>query len=158
MHKSKGNAIWFDEARRADGRRRDALAVLRRQPDANLNFGYQRGDEVRRRFILPLWNSYSFFVTYARARRLRPDATRRRVPLAERTLLDRWIISRLNQLIAEVRDRARRLRRRDAAATSHRALRRRRALELVHPPQPPPLLEERDDRDKAAAYQTLYEC
>jgi isoleucyl-tRNA synthetase len=33
--------------------------------DQNLLFGYSRADEIRRRFIIPLWNVYAFFVSYA---------------------------------------------------------------------------------------------
>ena len=53
MHKSKGNAIWFDEAAEEIGV--DAMRWLfsRANPDANLNFGYHIADEVRRRFICP---------------------------------------------------------------------------------------------------------
>jgi isoleucyl-tRNA synthetase len=35
------------------------------KPENNLLFGYQRADEVRRQFLIPLWNMYHFFVTYA---------------------------------------------------------------------------------------------
>ncbi len=35
------------------------------KPEQNLLFGYHVGDETRRRFLIPLWNVYSFFVTYA---------------------------------------------------------------------------------------------
>ena len=74
MHKSKGNAIWFDEAAESDGRRRHALALSARvNPSTTSTSATTWRDEVRRRFILPLWNSYAFFATYARAGRLRPD-------------------------------------------------------------------------------------
>jgi isoleucyl-tRNA synthetase len=103
MHKSKGNAIWFDEAAEEIGV--DAMRWLfsRANPDANLNFGYHNTDDVRRRFILPLWNSYAFFATYAALDRFDPNAPENQIPLSERSILDRWIISRLHQLIAEVR-------------------------------------------------------
>ena len=68
---------------------------------SNLNFGYGPAEEVKRR-LLVLWNVYSFFVTYARLDELRPEATGV-PPLAERSLLDRWIISRLNSVVGEVR-------------------------------------------------------
>jgi len=29
-------------------------------------FGYHTMDDVRRRFLIPLWNVYSFFVMYAK--------------------------------------------------------------------------------------------
>jgi isoleucyl-tRNA synthetase len=56
-------------------------------------------DEVVRRFLLTLWNVYSFFVTYARIDGHRPGA-RPQVPLAERPELDRWLLSRLSHLVA----------------------------------------------------------
>ena len=145
MHKSKGNAIWFDDAAEDDRRRRRCAGSSRRSTRAhNLNFGYDVADEVRRRFILPLWNSYAFFVTYARLDGFDPTDPANQVPLAERTLLDRWIISRLQpassarcaHALDDYDPRPRR--------AGDRALRRRGAFELVHPAQPPPLLEERE--------------
>jgi isoleucyl-tRNA synthetase len=56
-------------------------------------------DEVVRRFLLTLWNVYSFFVTYARIDGYEPGA-RPEVPLAERPVLDRWLLSRLSNLVA----------------------------------------------------------
>ena len=83
MHKSKGNAIWFDEAAEGDRGRRDALALLavptRRQPQFRLS---QSLDDVRRRFILPLWNSYSLL------RHLRSPRSLRSRLLAEKQ--SRW--------------------------------------------------------------------
>ena len=65
MHKSWGNAIEFNEAADQIGRGRDALAVLRPETGKRPAFWLRRGDVVRRQFLLPLWNVYSFFVTYA---------------------------------------------------------------------------------------------
>ena len=56
--------------------------------------------EVTRRFLLTLWNVYSFFVTYANIDNFAPDAEI--VPVAQ-SQLDRWINSELNQLIVDVR-------------------------------------------------------
>ena len=55
-------------------------------------------DEVVRR-LLTLWNVYSFFVTYARLDGFQPGADPR-VPVAERPVLDRWLLSRLSHLVA----------------------------------------------------------
>jgi isoleucyl-tRNA synthetase len=101
MHKSKGNAIWFDEA--ADEIGVDTMRWLFAtvNPSVNLNFGPHIADDVRRRFILPLWNSYSFFVTYAKIDGWQPASIPS--PLGDRSLLDRWIISRANQMIDDVR-------------------------------------------------------
>ena len=65
MHKSKGNAIWFDDAAEEMGVDVMRWLYTRQNPSSNLNFGYGIGDEIRRRHIIPLWNVYSFFVTYA---------------------------------------------------------------------------------------------
>ncbi len=66
---------------------------------------YRMGDkplqEVVRQFLLTLWNVYSFFVTYARIDGFEPGA-REQVPLGERPVLDRWLISRLNGLATTV--------------------------------------------------------
>jgi isoleucyl-tRNA synthetase len=66
---------------------------------------YRTGDrplqEVVRQFLLTLWNVYSFSVTYARIDGFRPGA-REQVPLGERPVLDRWLISRLNGVAATV--------------------------------------------------------
>jgi isoleucyl-tRNA synthetase len=156
MHKSKGNAIWFDEAAEEIGV--DAMRWLfsRANPDANLNFGYHITDEVRRRFILPFWNSYAFFATYASLDRFDPRAPQNQVPIAERTVLDRWIISRLHQLVAEVRGAlddyapdhaARAIERFTVDELSNWYIRRNRRR----------FWKSENDADKAAAYQTLYE-
>jgi len=55
--------------------------------------------EAQRRFIRTLWNTYSFFVTYANIDKFNPRAAGN---LPERADLDRWILSELNQLIADV--------------------------------------------------------
>ncbi len=100
MHKSAGNAIWFEDA--AENMGVDAMrwTFARHTPENNINFGYATADEVRRRFIIPLWNVYSFFVTYANIDRFDPSV---KAPAAsERPDLDRWILSELHQLIADV--------------------------------------------------------
>ena len=93
MHKSWGNAIEFNEA--AD---RAGVDVMRwtycaQNPAANLNFGYHVLDEVRRRFLIPLWNVYAFFVTYANLEAFDlAGGLRAEPPLA---VIDRWLLSRL---------------------------------------------------------------
>jgi isoleucyl-tRNA synthetase len=101
MHKSKGNSIPFDEA--ADRIGADVMRWMfaATNPSTNLNFGYGPAHEVVRRFFLPLWNTYGFFVTYARLDGWTPDRTD--APAGAHTLLDRWILSRLDGLIGEVR-------------------------------------------------------
>ncbi|MHB8169194.1 MAG: isoleucine--tRNA ligase [Thermoleophilia bacterium] len=58
-------------------------------------------DEVVRKFLLTLWNTYSFFVVYASIDAFNPGD--HELPVAARPLLDRWIIARLHRLTGQVR-------------------------------------------------------
>ena len=97
MHKSAGNAIEFNEA--ADKMGVDVMRWLYcdHKPEKDLLFGYHRADEVRRQFLIPLWNVYSFLVTYARIDGWQPGKP---APKG-RSLLDRWILARLNEVTRE---------------------------------------------------------
>jgi isoleucyl-tRNA synthetase len=102
MHKSKGNSIPFDEAAEHIGADVMRWMYAAANPATNLRFGYGPGHEVVRRFFLPLWNAYGFFATYARLDGWSPA----RVEGVEdaRSLLDRWILSRLDALVGACRD------------------------------------------------------
>ncbi len=107
MHKSWGNAIEFNEA--ADKMGVDVMRWLycAHKPENELLFGYTRGDDVRRRFIIPLWNVYSFLATYARldgwepTHPFDPNTPESSTPTSA-NLLDRWILARLNQTVPRV--------------------------------------------------------
>ncbi len=101
MHKSWGNAIEFNEA--ADQMGVDVMRWLycAHKPENNLLFGYGRADEVRRQFLIPLWNVYSFFVTYATI----DQWTGVSLDAVQLSLLDRWVLARLNQVVARVTNR-----------------------------------------------------
>ncbi len=71
--------------------------VVRAEP---MRFSERGVREVVRSVLLPLWNSYSFFATYAVADGWAPPA--QSSPVAERALLDRWLVSMTQSLIAEV--------------------------------------------------------
>ncbi len=110
MHKSWGNAIEFNEA--ADKMGVDTMRWLycAHKPENNLLFGYNRAEETRRRFIIPLWNVYSFFATYASldgwtptADDFDPATPEGATPQSDNPL-DRWILARLNQVVARVTD------------------------------------------------------
>ena len=53
---------------------------------------------VLRQILIPLWNAYSFFVTYARIYKFKPKGIKTMLEFT----LDAWIISRLQTLIKEV--------------------------------------------------------
>jgi len=100
MHKSWGNAIEFNEA--ADTMGVDVMRWMycAHKPETNLLFGYHRADETRRRFLLPLWNVYSFFVTYANLDGWEPGPQSADLLASQlANPLDRWILARLNQVI-----------------------------------------------------------
>ncbi|UCC62629.1 MAG: isoleucine--tRNA ligase [Anaerolineae bacterium] len=110
MHKSWGNAIWFDDAAEQMGVDVMRWMFCAHKPENNLLFGYHGADEVRRRFHIPLWNVYSFFVTYANLDGWRParlELWRSGVQppeLATLQPLDKWILSRLQWLVETLAD------------------------------------------------------
>lgn len=59
-------------------------------------FSEKRIAEIYRRQIMTLWNSFVFFETYC------SDKTREKINLKKLTLLDKWILSRLNNLNKEL--------------------------------------------------------
>ena len=96
MHKSWGNAIWFDDAAEKMG-----VDVMRwmyslQNPEQNLLFGYSNGDEVRKKLI-QLWNSYTFFATYASVDGFDPNINN--IQYKNLGIMDKWIISKLNVFI-----------------------------------------------------------
>ncbi|HEY7294359.1 MAG TPA: DUF5915 domain-containing protein, partial [Dehalococcoidia bacterium] len=110
----------------------------------------QVGESVRR-FLLTLWNTYSFFVTYANLDGWTPTA-----PSGERSELDRWVLSELNLTVERVT----------------------REFDLYNPTEAGREIQEfvedlsnwyvrrsrrrfwksESDQDKLAAYSTLYTC
>lgn len=76
--------------------------VLRAEP---LRFSQDGVKNVVRTVLLPLWNTYSFFATYAEADHITIDDLNAAPPIGERPELDRWIISVLQTLISEVNER-----------------------------------------------------
>jgi isoleucyl-tRNA synthetase len=107
MHKGWGNAIEFNEG--ADKMGVDVMRWLyvTQKPESDMLFGYCRGDETRRQFLIPLWNAYSFFVTYANLDNwapvgaFDPDYPEGATPKSE-NLLDRWVLAQLNHLVETV--------------------------------------------------------
>ncbi len=96
MHKTKGNYVPFDEAAEKMGVDVMRWVYLSSNPYENIKFGYGMGDLVRRRFLLPLWNVYSFFVTYA----LLDNWDVKEVKSSH--ILDEWVLARLNQTVKDV--------------------------------------------------------
>ncbi|HLP74884.1 MAG TPA: isoleucine--tRNA ligase [Bacteroidales bacterium] len=125
------------------------------QPWDNLKFDMSGLDEVKRKFFGTLYNTYSFFSLYANVDNFRYKESE--IPVSERPEIDRWIISLLNSLIREVKgsyedyDLTRAGRAIQDFVTENLSnwyvrLNRKRYWGGEY------------DKDKVAAYQTLYTC
>lgn len=67
-------------------------------PGQERRFSVDLVGEVVRNFTLTLWNTYSFFVTYANLDGWKPDGNLK----PEYSPLDRWLLSALNTLVRDV--------------------------------------------------------
>jgi len=95
MHKSKGNAIWFDEAVEKIGADVMRFMYSRQNPAYDLKFGYGLAEEIKRK-LLTLYNVFTFFNTYVDKK----DFPQKEIK--SENILDKWIISRFNNLIKKV--------------------------------------------------------
>ena len=110
MSKRLGNAV--DPFYALDKYGADALRwymLTNAEPWDNLKFDENGVDEVRRKFFGTLYNTYSFFALYANIEGWTPDqvggddSRHARLDRASRPEIDRWITSKLNTLIREVK-------------------------------------------------------
>ena len=117
MHGSWGNAIDAGDAFRRMGADVMRWQYSQQPPSQNLLFGFGPGVQIQRK-LLTLWNSVSFLASYANTSGFTPDPARLDAgpgdlaaasPLAEPgaepepdlQLLDRWLLARTAQLIAD---------------------------------------------------------
>ena len=101
MSKRLGNAV--DPFEVLDSYGADATRwymITNSQPWDNLKFDRDGVDEVRRKFFGTLYNTYSFFALYANVDGF--TGREAEVPVARRPEIDRWIVSLLNTLVADV--------------------------------------------------------
>ena len=99
MHKSWGNAIWFDEAAEKMGVDVMRWMYARQNLENNLLFGYGPADDVRKKLIT-FWNVYSFFATYAAVDNFVPE-TDGNLDEDSLTILDKWILAKMHLLIRD---------------------------------------------------------
>jgi len=98
MSKSKGNIVDPWSVLNANGADAFRWYLYTASPPGNSRrFSVDLVGEVIRNFMLPLWNTYSFFVTYAKLAQWKPSAD-----VGTLTALDRWILSELHALVANV--------------------------------------------------------
>lgn len=67
----------------------------------DVRFSEDHVDEILKKFTLTLWNTYSFFLTYASIDKFNPNDVLNMEP-TESHELDLWIVSELHKLITEV--------------------------------------------------------
>ncbi|MEJ5964416.1 isoleucine--tRNA ligase [Pedobacter immunditicola] len=125
-------------------------------PWDNLKFNMDGLDEVRRKFFGTLYNTYAFFALYANIDQFSIDAANE-TPVTERSELDRWILSLLQNLISEV----------DESYNTYEPTKAARAIQTFvdeHLSNWYIRLSRRRfwkgemTADKKAAYETLYTC
>ena len=103
MSKRLGNAV--DPFKALDSYGPDALRwymLTNAQPWDNLKFDEAGVEEVRRKFFGTIYNSYSVFALYANIDSFDPAVPA--LPVSGRPMFDRWLVSRLNTLVAAVRN------------------------------------------------------
>jgi len=155
MSKSRGNIIkpWdILDKQGADALRWYMFTSV--SPWLPKNFSIKGVDEVVRKFLLTLWNTYSFFVIYANIDNFNP--LNYDIPVKERYEIDRWIISELNITVKNVNELLDNFNVTDSGRMiqdfvdnlSNWYVRRSRRR----------FWKSEEDKDKISAYKTLYEC
>jgi len=150
MHKSKGNAIWFDEAVEKMGADVMRWMFLSQSPVYTLRFGYTRAKELRSKFNT-WWNSLSFLTSYAEIDDWQPEESEK---LNSKVQLDQWLIARLKQLNITVEESMKELRPEKAVKEFDRFLNNlsnwyiRRSRRRFW--------KSENDKDKESAFNTLY--
>jgi isoleucyl-tRNA synthetase len=153
MSKSKGNVV--DPWAVVNSHGADALRwymLVSAPGEDNHRFVTKMLAETERKFLLTLWNTYSFFTLYANIDRFVPQPQALLCP----SLLDDWIISELNRLIVEATKALDNYNPSSAARKienfvddlSNWYVRRSRRR----------FWKSESDADKLAAYTTLYNC
>ena len=103
MSKSKGNAVDPFEALQTYGA--DAIRwyfYTSAAPWLPKRFSGSAVQEGQRKFMGTLWNTYAFFVLYANIDNF--DATKYQLEYEKLSVMDKWLLSRLNSVVGEVDD------------------------------------------------------
>ncbi len=153
FHKTGTNLLDLGESCEQVGADVIRWLYARQNPQEDVYWGSAPTDDIKRR-LLTLWNTYSFFVTYANLDAFDPNAPA--VPVADRALIDRWLLSSLARLVRDCRVALDRF---DSATAANKMeafwedlstwyVRRNRRR----------FWQAASEADSAAAYQTLYEA
>lgn len=104
MSKSKGNVVnpWsvMDEVG-ADAARWYFYSAT--TPGPSFRFSSNLVKDVTKRFMLILWNSYNYFVTYANLNGWKPGIVDGKLQMVDSdNVLDKWVVTRLQELVNQV--------------------------------------------------------
>ncbi len=97
MHKSLGNAIWFDDAVEKIGADPMRWLYISQNPHQNLRFGFKVGAEVQRRLNV-IYNLTEYVRTYLELNDFKKPA----VPKKLDSVLNRWFVSRVEHVKSKV--------------------------------------------------------
>ena len=98
MSKRLGNAVDpFETLEKYGADATRWYMISNAQPWDNLKFNLEGISEVQRKFFGTLYNTYSFFALYSNIDGF--TFAEAEIPVADRTELDRWILSELNSLV-----------------------------------------------------------
>ena len=98
VSKTKGNYIPFDEAADKVGTDIIRWNFATASMGGNMRFSYTILEDVRRKFYLPLWNTYNYFVTYAKLH----DWDYAKFDQSKLSSeMDKWILAKLKVLFVE---------------------------------------------------------
>ncbi len=103
MSKSKGNAVDPFDALKTYGA--DAIRwyfYINSAPWLPNRFHGKAVQEGQRKFMGTLWNTYAFFVLYANIDQF--DATKYTLDYESLSIMDKWLLSKLNTVVGEVDD------------------------------------------------------
>jgi isoleucyl-tRNA synthetase len=102
MHGSWGNMIRAEDAFEQMGADVMRWQYCAQPPDRNLLFGFGPAHEIKRR-LLTFWNSVKFLVDYGIIEGFEPSWPELE-PAGDLKPLDRWLVERTKQLVAEATD------------------------------------------------------
>jgi isoleucyl-tRNA synthetase len=100
MHGSRGNTIEAQEALSRMGADVMRWMYCEQAPTQGVKFGYTPAGEIKRK-LLTLWHSVKFFVDYANIENFSPEVG---VVKDVEHPLDRWLLARTDELVAEMAD------------------------------------------------------
>ncbi len=156
MSKRKGNAVDpFETIEKFGSDPLRWYMIWSSSPWDNLKYDHDGVAEVSRKFFSTLSNTYNFFAMYANVDGFTGDEAQ--IPLAERPEIDRWILSLLNTLVKTVTEEFDDYEPTRATRDVHEFVLDKLSNWYVR------LNRKRFwsrglERDKLAAYQTLYTC